>query len=121
VLPGEYAVCQLPADASLPAWVRGGTFYAVVATPEELSIVCAANQVPPEVRQQAGWRLIEFVGPFDFALTGILASVAAPLAEAGISMFALATFDTDYILIGEQQLTAAISALQAAGHRVEEE
>jgi hypothetical protein len=70
------------------------------------------------VKQEAGWRMFNVAGPLDFGLTGVLASVAAPLAQAGISIFSIATFNTDYVLVKEAKVTEAVKALQAAGHTV---
>ena len=93
-------------------------FHAIVRTAEELSIVCAEQAVPPGVICQRGWRGLKVAGPLDFALTGVLASLAGPLAEAAVSIFAISTYDTDYLLIREVQLDTAIDALRRAGHAV---
>jgi hypothetical protein len=116
LLPETFAVCRLAADAELPAWAAAGGFCAVTRTADELSIVCAQEQVPTGVTCQAGWRCLQVAGPLDFALTGVLASLAQPLAAAGISIFAISTFDTDYLLIQDGALDAARTALRAAGH-----
>ena len=118
VLPDTLAVCQLPAGSALPAWATSGRFWALLGTDEELSVVCLATAVPAGVKQETGWRALRFEGPFDFALTGILAAVAAPLAEAAISIFALSTFNTDYVLVRQTQLEAAMACLKQAGHVV---
>ena len=121
VLPSEYAVCQLPADQAIPAWASAGELFSVTRTPEELSIVCAASSVPAGVRHTAGWSALKLHGPFDFALTGILAGVLNPLHTAGVGIFALSTFDTDYVLVQAAQLGQAVSALRGAGHTVLDE
>ena len=125
VLPGEYAVCQLPADHAIPAWASAGELFSVTRTPEELSLVCAASSVPADsvaagIRHAAGWAALKLHGPFDFALTGILAGVLNPLHTAGIGIFALSTFDTDYVLVQAAQLEQAVSALRGAGHTVQD-
>jgi hypothetical protein len=120
ILPGLYTVCQLVAGAAIPAWATNSAFFAVVATLDELSLVCAGEQVPPDVRQEANWRLLQVVGPLDFALTGVLSALTVPLAGAGVSIFALASYNTDYLLIRAHQLDAALLALGAAGHHVED-
>jgi len=84
----------------------------------ELSVVCADAAVPDGVRAERGWRALTVVGPLDLALTGVLASLAVPLAEAGVAIFAIATFDTDYLLVRRERLSDAVTALRAAGHRV---
>ena len=112
-------VCQLAADAPVPAWVSDTAgFSSITRTREELSIVCPENVVPAEVKQVSGWRMFKVEGPLDFGLTGVLASVAAPLAEAGISIFSIATFNTDYVLVKEAKVAEAVKVLQAAGHTV---
>ena len=87
-------------------------------TPLELSIVCAAAFVPGDVRSEKGWRCLSVAGPIAFEETGVLSSVAAPLAEAGIGIFAISTFDTDYVLVPGRRLADAVRALAAARHRV---
>lgn len=110
------AVCRLGPDAPVPAWAGGGGFMAVVRTPDELSIVCAEGAVPAGVRPQGGWAAIELIGPFDFGLTGILAAALGPLAESKVPIFAVSTFDTDWILVPAERLETAVRALIAAGH-----
>ena len=115
----RFAICRLAPEAALPAWVAGAEgFTSVTRTVAELSIVCPEERVPDGIRREDGWRLLEVHGPLDFALTGILASLTTTLAEAGVSIFALSTFDTDYLLVREMALSAAVAALCAAGHRV---
>jgi len=88
-------------------------------TADELSLVCAESAVPQDVQCEPGWRLFKIAGPLDFALTGILESVAQPLAEAAISIFAISTYDTDYVMVKERDIEKAAQALEQAGHRVE--
>lgn len=115
ILPGLYAVVRLEHDAEVPAWATGG-FLSITRTAHELSIVCEEVNVPPDVRSVGAGRIIEVEGPLDFSLTGVLTSLAQPLAAAGVSIFALSTFDTDYLLVREAQLAAAKRALTDAGH-----
>ena len=117
LLPTSLAVCRLPADAELPTWIFGA-FQNVTRTPDELSVICDAKEVPEEVQAERGWRCLRVAGTLEFHLTGILASLASPLAEAGISIFALSTFDTDYLLVKEDVLELAVHALEAEGHAV---
>lgn len=117
LLLGRYAVCRLPAGTELPGWMRG-EFYSVTVTPSELSVVCEAACVPPDVRHEPGWRCLKVRGTLDFSLTGVLASLVVPLAEAGVSLFSLSTFDTDYLLVTNDCLEEAVAALTAAGHTV---
>jgi uncharacterized protein len=117
VLPETLAVCRLGPDAALPAWAGAGDFRAVTRTATELSIVCRDASVPAAVTANRGWRAIAVDGTLDFALTGVLAALASPLAAAGVSIFAISTYDTDYLLVKEETLAEAIAALSAAGHR----
>jgi hypothetical protein len=115
----ELAVSRLPSDAAVPDWAMRGAFYAATRTPDELSIVCSSADVPPDVRTEQGWRCFSLAGPIPFEETGVLLSIAAPLAEAGIGIFAISTFDTDYVLVPGPRLADAVRALESAGHRVE--
>jgi uncharacterized protein len=118
VVPGEFAVCRLPSTEPVPAWAGSSVFSSVTRTPGELSIMCPAAQVPAGVRAERDWRLLQVAGPFDFGAVGVLASITVPLATAGISLLATATFDTDYVLVSAARLDDALRALEAAGHRV---
>ena len=115
---GEFAICRLLPSEPVPAWAGSAGFHAIVRTADELSILCAAPLVPPGVRAEHGWRLLQLVGPFEFGAVGILSSVLTPLANARISSLALATFDTDYVLVKADKLDAAIRAIESAGHTV---
>lgn len=117
--PDRLTVCQLPANAPLPAWAANANgFVSITRTTEELSIVCREGLAPADMKQEAGWRAFKIEGPLDFGLTGILASVLDPLAQAKISIFAISTYHTDYILVKADKVEAATAALRAAGHGV---
>jgi len=118
LLPETYAICRLGAEEAVPAWATGGAFFSLTRTRAELSMVCAQGAVPEGVRCERGWRCLGVHGPLDFSLSGILASLADPLAAAGVSIFAVSTFDTDYLLLREADLTTGVEALQRAGHQV---
>jgi len=118
VVPGRYAVAQLPPDAEIPSWASRGAVTSVTRTPRELSIVCEETAVPEDVRAERGFAALVIDGSMDFALTGILASVTAPLAEATISLFAFSTYDTDYVMVKADRLDEAVAALRARGHGV---
>lgn len=118
ILPERYAVCRLPAEADSPEWARPGDLLALLRTREGLSVVCAERFAPPEVHAERGWRALQVQGKLDFALVGVLASIAVPLARAGVSIFALSTFDTDYILVKEVSLERAVAALTQEGFLV---
>jgi uncharacterized protein len=118
VLPGAYVICRWPPGASLPDWVHQGAFVSMTRTPTEVSTVCAADAVPAGTVCEGPWRLFAVRGPLDFALTGLLASLASPLAAAAISMFAISTYDTDYLLVRGGDVERASEVLKKAGHRV---
>jgi hypothetical protein len=118
VIPGVYAVAKLQPDAPVPVWAAGGNFVSVTRTAHELSIVCEQASVPSNITIEGGWRALMVAGPLDFDLTGILASLTAPLSVAGISVFAIATYDTDYLLIRVRDLPRAANVLREAGHTV---
>jgi hypothetical protein len=120
LLPGSFAIVHLATDAPFPRWALQGNFFSVTRTSDEVSVVCAAGQVPKDVKAEAGWRVLKLKGPFALSEVGVLAALAAPLAEAKASLFAISTFDTDYLLVSEKQLLAAIEALRGAGHRISE-
>ncbi|MCC6364238.1 MAG: ACT domain-containing protein [Bryobacterales bacterium] len=107
-------------DEALPAWATGGPFLSVTRTADELSVVCSQSAAPPAVTHDPGWRALRVAGPLDLSLIGVLLSIAQPLADAGISLFAVSTFDTDYVLIKEASLPQAVAALTAEGHTVDE-
>jgi hypothetical protein len=115
-VPGQFAVCRLPANAPLPEWAAKGHFSSITRTADELSIVCAAANVPTEHKRRIPWVCLKIEGPFSFSEVGILASVIGPLAEKGVPVFAISTFDTDYVLVGEDYTGATLQALQDAGH-----
>lgn len=121
LLPERFAIARLASTAPIPAWACGGTFWALTRTPDELSLVCPQAAVPADVISERDWCCLKVAGPLDFAATGILATLAGPLAQAGISLFALSTYDTDYLLVKADRLTQAVEVLRQAGHTVHSE
>jgi len=119
VLPQRFAVCRLDSEDAIPDWVMEGDFWSVTRTDEELSVVVPEDSAPASWKSEKGWRCLKVQGPLDFSLTGILASLASPLADAGISIFAISTYDSDYILVRDQDLEQATEALSEAGHVIE--
>lgn len=115
VLAGDMCVARLPASQPLPEWLPAAPWWTVTRTDDELSIVCGAQYVPSGVRQQGGWRMLRVRGPLDFTLVGILSRITAPLAAAGIGVFAISTFDTDYLLVPDPDLAGAVACLRQAG------
>lgn len=120
-IAGQFAVCRLPANAAPPAWAVAGNFISITRTADELSIVCPLQDVPAEHRPEVPWVCFKLEGPFDFLQVGILASFIAPLAENGVPIFAISTYDTDYVLVREDLAGAALGALQEAGHELTSE
>jgi hypothetical protein len=120
VLHDRLAICRLAPHDDLPSWATAGPLTSITRTAGELSLVCAESAVPEGTRSVAGWRVFQVEGVLDFAATGILASLARPLAEAGVSIFAISSYDTDYVLVQEKDLEKATEALTAAGHCVAE-
>ena len=118
LLPDTFAVCRLDADAAIPTWATAGTFFSITRTAEELSIVCFQSVVPDGTRCEQDLRCLHLAGPIPFTTVGVLASLVQPLAEAGISVFAVSTFDTDYLLVKAADLPRAVAALQMCGHTV---
>jgi hypothetical protein len=109
----------LPPDEAPPLWALGAAgFSSITRTADEWSVVCSETAVPPDVRAERGWRIFQVAGPLDFSLVGILASLVVPLAEAGVSIFALSTYETDFLMVRSRDHLAAIRALETAGHRV---
>lgn len=120
LLEGPLAVCRLASKEPIPGWAySAGPLCSITRTSEELSVVCGEAAVPMGLRCERGWRALKVQGPLDFGLTGILDALTDPLAQAGISIFALSTFDTDYLLVREAWLEEALAALRAAGHSLE--
>ena len=120
LLPDTLAICRLEPDAAVPDWGASGSFYSITRTPDEVSIVCEQSAVPADVRSEREWRCFKLAGPIPFTTVGVLAALVAPLADAGISVFAVSTFDTDYLLVKEADFSEAVAALRAAGHLVEQ-
>jgi hypothetical protein len=118
VLPDTLAVCRLEAGDPVPPWVPTAPFLSVTRTRSELSVVCEATAVPEGVRAERAWRCLEVHGPFDFAVTGVIAVLSGALAAARVSVLPIATFDTDYLLVPSSQLERAVEALSSAGHEV---
>jgi hypothetical protein len=117
---GRWAVCRLASNAAVPEWAAGAARLLVVArTAGELSIIAPEERVPGDVQAARGFRVIEVCGPVPFTVVGLMASLAKPLAEAGISLLPVATYDTDYVLVQEADLARAIEVLRGAGFRIE--
>jgi uncharacterized protein len=116
--PEMLAVCQLPTGTDWPAPPPDGSLFSITAAETGLTVVCRPDEVPPGARVEPDWRALSVVGPLDFSLIGIIGSLTTLLAEAGVSVFVLSTFDTDHVLIKEDAVDSAIDALRQAGHAV---
>jgi hypothetical protein len=122
LLPEDYSVCRLPAGSPLPASLTAGpddkSVISVSWAPEELSIICPSDRVPDEAVADTAWRCLRVVGPLDLALTGVLASLIGPLADARVNIVTFSTYTTDYLLVPRVRLSEAVDTLVAAGHRI---
>ncbi|WP_047865944.1 ACT domain-containing protein [Rubrobacter aplysinae] len=118
-----FAVCRLDGASRVPEWVLSLDFFSVTRTPQELSIVAPEEaferaRLPAGAKVEGGWACLAVAGPLDFSLVGVLAGLTDALAAAGVSVFAISTYDTDYLLVKEQELARAMEALSAVGHRI---
>ncbi|MGH2503700.1 MAG: ACT domain-containing protein [Ktedonobacterales bacterium] len=116
--PERFAVCRLAPDAPIPPLPLERSLLALTLTSDELSLVLPEDSAPEGATIEGGWRALRVSGPLDFGLTGVLASLAQPLADARLSLFAISTFDTDYLLVRDATLSEALAALRAAGHHI---
>jgi hypothetical protein len=116
-LPGPYAIVRLSPDAPVPDWATKGDFTSITRTPDELSIVCPADNLPRDVDSHHHWICLKLEGPFPFSLTGVLLSFIEPLSRNDIPIFAISTYDTDYVLIPEEH-ARALDVLRDTGHQL---
>ena len=116
-VPGSFSVCRLPAQAAVPEWALRDSFFSITRTADELSIVCPQAQVPPDVHHENDWACLKLEGPFPFSETGILTSFVQPLSDRAIPIFAMSTFDTDYVLVKHAWMDKAVDVLEEAGHQ----
>lgn len=118
VLDEKYCIAKLPPDAPLPGNGAGKQFFSATRTADELSIVCLETEAPTGAAIERSWRCIKVKGPLEFSLKGVLVSLLLPLAEANIAVFAISTYETDYLLVKQQDVNNAVKALELAGHRI---
>jgi hypothetical protein len=116
VLSGRYAVLRFAPNAEIPAWAICGEFFSVTRSKDELSVVCGLENLPAGERAGKEWRVLKVHGPFSFDEIGVLASLVQPLANEKVSVFAISTFDTDYLLVPSEQFEKAVLTLSDAGH-----
>ena len=122
VLGDRLAVCRLPIDQPLPVWANGskGEFFSATRTPEEVSIILAEAHTPEAAKCERGFRPLKVQGPLDFSLVGIIAGLSGTLADAGVSIFAFSTYDTDYVMVKQADLERAVAVLRKAGYEVKQ-
>jgi hypothetical protein len=113
LLPDSLAICRLAPDAPIPQWALAGEFFAVCRSDEELSVVCSDGHPPTEIEADSGWRALKVQGPLPLTEIGVIAALSAPLAKAGIPVFVISTFNTDYLLIKEANLSGAVRVLSS--------
>jgi hypothetical protein len=113
-----FAILKFAADETAPAWASQGNFFSITRTEDELSIVTQVANLPAGVGVERKWAMLKVGGVFAFTEVGVMASLARPLAEAGIGIFVISTFETDYLLVSRDDLAGATRALRAAGHTV---
>lgn len=118
ILDESFGIASLPRDSPIPEWVTNSDFYSLAKTYDELSIICPEKSIPQGIKYNKGWKCFKVHGPLEFSLTGILASLAMPLATANISIFVFSSYDTDHIMVKEYDLDAAVDVLKKAGHEV---
>jgi uncharacterized protein len=117
-LKGKYGVCRLDKSDSTPPWVNPNDFYSITKTSNELSIVCSQDNIPNDIKYEKDWRILKIEGPLDFSLVGILSKISSILAQKGISIFAISTYDTDYILVKDKDMDNAIESLVQENYEV---
>jgi hypothetical protein len=115
-LHGAYTIVRMDPKATVPDWATKGVFSSVTRTAEELSIVCPADNLPAQLSSESQWSCFKLEGPFPFSQTGVLLSFIEPLSNNGVPIFAISTFDTDYVLVQEEFVGLAQQALGTAGH-----
>jgi uncharacterized protein len=121
VFPNKYAICRFNPHAAIPGWLARTEFFSVTRTAEELSVVALQEiAVEEDTACSRDWRIMKIEGPLDLTIVGLIAGVAGVFKDAGVPIFTMSTYDTDYIMVKEQDLASGIRALQAAGHEVAE-
>jgi uncharacterized protein len=109
---------RLAPDAPVPDWAAKGDFNAISRTADELSVVCPAENIPKSFDPGPSWMCLRLEGPFPFSQTGVLLSFIAPLSNSGIPIFAISTYDTDYVLIRPEHRERAFDLLRGARHEL---
>ncbi|MGW8179873.1 MAG: ACT domain-containing protein [bacterium] len=120
LLAGEFSVVRLPPGSGVPGWTEAASFCSFTRTLEETSIVISDDAVPEGLEVESDWRCLKVSGPLNFEMTGVLAALSCPLSEAGIPIFVLSTYDTDYLMVKSVSLQQALAVLRESGHSVVE-
>lgn len=118
IMEGSFGICRFEPDIPIPEWVFKGSFVSVTKTFDELSVVCPLGFIPDGVMCEKDWKALKAEGPLEFSLTGILASISTILAQSGISIFAVSTYDTDYVFVKEKDLGGAVEALKKGSFEI---
>jgi hypothetical protein len=118
LLKGKFAVCRLEKSSPIPDWLKESTFCSISRTYGELSFVCSQESIPECIKCDKDWRCFQVEGPIPFNVTGVIASLTAPLAEAKIPVFVFSTYDTDYFMVKDRELAHARAVLESAGHTI---
>jgi len=119
LVEGKFALSKLSPDSCLPDWCQGETLAALVRTTDELSVMCEESLVPDDVISEGNWCALKLLGLLDFSLVGIMARLATTLANVDVSIFAISTYETDYVLIKQNQLDVSLKALNQAGYSIQ--
>jgi hypothetical protein len=120
VLPHNFAVCKLCPDAAIPPWATEGEFFSITRTADELSVVCSQDSVPDGIHCERDWRCLRVAGAMPFSIIGVVAALTTALAEAGISVFVVSTFDTDYLLVKQKDWAKSLDVLRRAGYAIQQ-
>jgi len=118
LLPDTFAIVRMRPTDAMPGWAEGGPFVSITRTAAELSIVCRERSVPAGTHADRGWQCLRVEGPIPLKTVGIAAEFTSVLAKAGVSVFPIATYETDYVLVKGDRIEIAIDALRAAGNSV---
>ena len=118
LLKNKYAICSLPKDALIPDWALTQSLISITRTDKELTIVCRQDIISSELQSDLNWRCFRIDGSFDLDQIGVISSISSPLADAGISIYVISTYDTDYFLVKEEKLNQALSVLSNSNHSI---
>ncbi|MDA8337420.1 MAG: ACT domain-containing protein [Peptococcaceae bacterium] len=118
VLPGQFAVCRMDSGREIPGWATDNSFFSVTRTPGELSVICPQDKVPSGIECEMSFRIIRVSGPLSLSLIGLIASISRVIANVGVSLLSISTYETDYILVKDKDLESALAALSREGWQV---